>query len=89
MKKLALFSFLTLFSLPALAVGSFTIKSLVDVIVALVIIGAVCGLLWWLVSFAAKKGILPAPFDAVAQVLIAVVAVLLLIGLLLRYTGYA
>lgn len=62
---------------------------IVHIIIYLLIIGAICGLLWWLVGFAAAKGVLPQPFVGFAQVVIAVVAVLLLINLLLGFTGHA
>jgi hypothetical protein len=62
------------------------LQSLVNFIIELFIIGAICGLLWWLVGFAGKKG-LPVLFVSIGQVVIAIVAVLLLINMLLGLTG--
>lgn len=59
------------------------VTSLVNIIVALLIIGGVCYLLWWLVGYIG----LPEPFNKVARVIIAVVAVLFLINLLLGLAG--
>ena len=60
-------------------------QSLVSLIVWIIIIGSIVGLLWWLVGFVG----LPEPFNKVARVAIAIVAVLLLINLLLGLTGSA
>jgi hypothetical protein len=57
--------------------------TLVNALIYLVVYGVVAGLLWWIVDFAG----LPAPFNKVAKVLIALVAVILVIRLLLRVTG--
>lgn len=59
--------------------------ALVSLIVWIIIIGSIVGLLWWLVGFVG----LPEPFNKVARVAIAVVAVLLLINMLLGLTGGA
>jgi hypothetical protein len=59
------------------------LSSLVHVIVYILIVGGICWLLWWLVGYIG----LPEPFNKVARILIAVVAVLLLINLLLGFAG--
>ncbi len=59
------------------------ISSLVGFLVYLVIIGAICGLLWWLIGFIP----LPEPFGKIARVVIAVFAVLACINLLLIIGG--
>jgi len=56
---------------------------LLSIIMWIIIIGGVCWLLWWLIGYIG----LPAPFDKVARVIIAVVAVFLLINLLLGLVG--
>ena len=56
---------------------------LVHVLLLIIIIGGVCWLLWWLIGYIG----LPAPFDKVARVIIAVVAVFFLINLLLGFAG--
>jgi hypothetical protein len=61
-----------------------SIEALVSVLVYIIIIGAVCWLLWWLISFIG----IPEPFAKVARGIIAVVAVLFLIGLLLSLVGH-
>jgi hypothetical protein len=45
-------------------------------LVSLIVVGLVCYLLWWLIGYMA----LPEPFDKVARVIIALVAVVYLIG---------
>ncbi len=50
----------------------------------LIVIGVVFGLLWWLVGYCA----LPAPFDKVARVVLAVAAVIILINILLGMVGH-
>lgn len=60
-------------------------SSLVSFVVWLIVIGSIFGLLWWLVGYAG----LPEPFNKVARVVIAVIAVLLLINLLLGLVGQA
>ena len=50
----------------------------------LIVIGVVFGLIWWLISYCA----LPAPFDKVARVVIAIAAVIILINILLGMVGH-
>lgn len=57
--------------------------SLVNMLIAVVVIGLVCFLLWWLIDYAGT----PQPFNKVGKVLIALVAVVLLIRLIVRVTG--
>jgi hypothetical protein len=58
-------------------------SSLVHILIQLIILGAVCWLLWWLVGFIG----LPEPFNKIAMGVIAVVAVFLLINMLLGFGG--
>ena len=60
-----------------------SMAGLLSIIMWIIIIGGVCWLLWWLIGYIG----LPAPFDKVARVIIAVVAVFLLINLLLGLVG--
>jgi hypothetical protein len=53
-------------------------EGLAGILLSLVIVGLICYLLWWLIGYIA----LPAPFDKVARVLVAVFAVIYIIGLL-------
>lgn len=59
------------------------INELVSIMIYLFIIGGVCWLLWWLIGYIG----LPEPFNKIARVIIAVVAVLLCINLLLSLGG--
>jgi hypothetical protein len=61
---------------------------IVGLIIYLIVIGGVCGLLWWLIGFAGSKG-LPEPFVKFGQIAIAVIAVLALINLLLSLVGHS
>jgi hypothetical protein len=51
---------------------------LLSVLLQLIVVGLICYLLWWLIGYIG----LPEPFDKVARVIIAVVAVVFIIGLL-------
>ncbi len=55
----------------------------VTVFVYLLIAGVVFGLLWWLVQYIAP----PEPFRKIANVVLAVLAVLVIIGILLSLVG--
>lgn len=68
-------------TLAAVIAGS----GLINVLVWLIVMGLVVWLLWWLIGFIA----LPEPFNKVARVIIAVVAVLFLINILLGLAGHA
>ena len=60
-------------------------SSLVSLIVWIIVIGSVFGLLWWLIGYVG----LPEPFNKVARIALAVIAVLILINMLLGLTGSA
>lgn len=66
-----------------ITIAALTLGGLVPLLIELIVIGLICGLLWWLVGFIA----LPEPFNRVARILIAVVAVVLVINMLLSLTG--
>lgn len=53
------------------------------VIVYLIVAGLIFYLLWWLVGYCG----LPEPFNKVARVVLAVLAVMVIIGILLSLTG--
>lgn len=55
----------------------------VTVIVYLVVAGLVFWLLWWLVNYVAP----PEPFRKIANVVLAILAVLVVIGILLQLVG--
>jgi hypothetical protein len=61
------------------------LSSLVSLLVYLMVVGGVCWLLWWLIGFIG----LPEPFNKIARVIVAVVAVLFLINMLLGFVGHA
>lgn len=56
---------------------------LLSLLVTLVVVGLICYLLWWFIGYIG----LPAPFDKVARVLVALVALIFLINLLLGISG--
>jgi hypothetical protein len=58
-------------------------SSLVSILVALIIAGGIVWLLWWLIGYIG----LPEPFNKIARVIIAVVAVVFCINLLLSLGG--
>ncbi len=61
-----------------------SIEALISIVIYIIIIGAVCWLLWWLIGFIG----VPEPFAKIARGIIAVVAVLFLISLLLSIAGH-
>lgn len=58
-------------------------SGLIGFLVWIIVIGCIFGLLWWLIGYVG----LPEPFNKVARVVIAVIAVLLLINVLLGLVG--
>lgn len=56
-----------------------SIQAAVSVIVYLIVGGLIFWLLWWLIGYCA----IPEPFNKVARVILAVLAVLVIIGILL------
>ena len=60
-----------------------SLSGAVQVVVQLIIAGLVFGLLFWLVDFVSP----PEPFNKVAKVILAILAVLVLIGLLISFGG--
>lgn len=64
--------------------AAISIQQLVGVIFGIIIVGLIFWLLWWLVDYCA----LPAPFNKIAKVLLAVCGVFLLIGLLMQLLGH-
>ncbi len=58
-------------------------SGLVGFLVWIIVIGCIFGLLWWLIGYVG----LPEPFNKIARVVIAVIAVLLLINVLLGLVG--
>lgn len=57
--------------------------ALVNLVIWLAVVGLICWLLWWLIGYVN----LPEPFNKVARVIVAVVAVVVLINFLLGLTG--
>jgi len=51
---------------------------LLSLLIGIIVVGLVCYLLWWLIDFIG----LPEPFAKVAKVIVALVAVIYLLGIL-------
>ncbi len=60
-----------------------SLSGAVSIIIYLVVVGLVFWLLWWLVNYIAP----PEPFRKVANVILAILAVLVVIGILLSFVG--
>lgn len=58
-------------------------ESLINILIWLVAVGLICWLLWWLIAFVG----LPEPFAKIARVILALVAVIMLIRLIMRFVG--
>lgn len=56
----------------------------INALIWLICMGLVFWLLWWLVSYIA----LPQPFDKVARVILALAAVIILIGIIMSIAGH-
>ncbi len=56
---------------------------MIALLIQLIVIGLVFYLLWWLIGYIG----LPEPFDKVARVIVALVAVIFLVNLVLGLTG--
>ncbi len=50
---------------------------LIGLLITVIVIGLVCYLLWWLIGYIG----LPAPFDKVARVIVALIAVIVLLDI--------
>lgn len=59
-------------------------SALVTLLIWLVVAGLICWLLWWLIGYVG----VPEPFNKVARVIIALVAVIFLINILLTLVGH-
>jgi hypothetical protein len=60
-----------------------SIQGAVMVIVYIIVAGLIFGLLWWLIGYCG----LPEPFNKLARVILAILAVLVVIGILLSMLG--
>lgn len=60
-----------------------SIQGAVMVIIYLIVAGLIFWLLWWLISYTAP----PEPFRKIANVVLAILAVLVVIGILLTMVG--
>jgi hypothetical protein len=60
-----------------------SISGAVTIVITLIVAGLIFGLLWWLIGYCG----LPQPFDKVARVVLAIIAVLVVIGILLQLVG--
>ena len=69
--------------LPAEAAVALSAGGLVGLLVWLIVIACIFWLLWWLIGYIG----LPQPFDKIARVVIALVAVIILINFLLTLAG--
>ena len=57
---------------------------LLNAFITLVVVGLICWLIWWFISYIG----LPEPFNKVARVLVALVALVFLVNFLLGFTGH-
>ncbi len=60
-----------------------SLTAIIYIVIFLIVAGLIFGLLWWLIAYCG----LPAPFDKVARVVLAIAAVLVIIGALLSLVG--
>lgn len=67
-----------------LILAAVTGGSLVSALITLVVVGLICYLLWWFIGYVG----LPEPFNKIARVLVALVAIIFLINMLLSFTDH-
>lgn len=68
----------------SLIIAAVTGSALVNAFITLVVVGLICWLLWWFLSYVG----LPEPFAKIARILIALIAVIFLINTLLSFTDH-
>ncbi len=56
---------------------------MIPLLIQLIVVGLVCYLLWWFIGYIG----LPAPFDKVARIIVALVAVIFLLNLVMGLGG--
>lgn len=56
----------------------------ISAVIVIVVAGLICWLLWWFIGFCG----LPEPFNKIARIVIALVALVFLINALLGFTGH-
>lgn len=59
--------------------AAISIQGLLPLLIQVIIVGAICWLVWWLIGFINP----PQPFAKILQVIVAIVAVVYLVNLLL------
>lgn len=80
----ALFAILLAVSSPlAFAASAVSGEGLISLLVTLVVVGLICYLLWWFIGYIG----LPAPFDKVARVIVALIALIFLLNVLMSMIG--
>lgn len=72
---------LSILAFPVMAATGLNMDSLLQGLIYLVIVGLIAWLIWWFIGYIG----LPAPFDKVARVIVALVVLVLLIQFLLRF----
>jgi len=68
----------------ALILAAISGSGLGNLLITVIVVGLICWLLWWLISYIG----LPEPFNKIARVLIALVAVFFLINAILQVAGH-
>jgi hypothetical protein len=59
-------------------------SDLLSLLLTLIVVGLICWLLWWFIGYAGP----PEPFNKVARVIIALVAIVFLINVLMGLGGH-
>lgn len=66
-----------------LAFAAVSGQGLLSLLITLIVVGLICYLLWWFVGYIG----LPAPFDKVARVIVALIALIFLLNVLFGMMG--
>lgn len=68
----------------AVSLAAISGEAAVETLIYVLVLGVVFGLLWWLIGYAK----VPEPFNRVAHVILAIAAVVVLIGILMAIAGH-
>lgn len=72
---------LSILAFPVMAATGFNVDSLLTTVIYLVVLGLIVWLLFWFIGYVG----LPAPFDKVARVVIALVVLIVLVTFLMKF----
>lgn len=67
----------------AAVISAISLNALVEIVIYLVVVGLILWCIWWFIAYVG----LPEPFNKIARVLVALVALVIVVNLLLGLVG--